>query len=432
MPAILLSIGDELTLGQTVDTNAAWLSARLASLGIACTEHRTVADDLDRIADTIEQCAELAQVLIITGGLGPTDDDLTRPALAKAMGVDLIEDPASLEHIATYFKGRGRDMPQRNRIQAMHPQTSTMIENTCGTAPGIRATLGHCDIFVTPGVPREMFAMFERYIQPAIQSLAGQARTILTAKLNSFGSGESDIAERLGPLMARDRNPVVGTTVANGYVSVRIRSEHPRKEQAKAMLDETLRQVQDKVGPLAFGMDETTLQDAVIALLIEQGKTIATAESCTGGLIASMLTDVPGSSAAVLGGWVTYANEMKAKQLGVPMQLIEQHGAVSHQVVEAMARGALERSGADYALSTSGIAGPSGGTTDKPVGTVWIGLAYRDNQTNHCCARLADLPGSRDAVRDRSAKCALQLLRLQLIGEDHNQLKWASAPAMAD
>lgn len=427
MPAILLSIGDELTLGQTVDTNAAWLSARLSSMGIPCAEHRTVPDDLDHIADTIRQCAERAEVLIITGGLGPTDDDLTRPALAKAMGVDLTEDPASVEHIASYFRGRGRTMPQRNRIQATHPQTSTMIENTCGTAPGIQASLGHCEIFVTPGVPREMFAMFERDIEPAIRQLTGTSQTILTTKLNSFGSGESDIAERLGDLMARDRNPVVGTTVANGYVSVRIRSEHPQNDQAQARLDETLDLVKEKVGPLAFGQDEATLQDAVIALLTEHNKTVATAESCTGGMIASMLTDVPGSSAAVLGGWVTYANAMKAEQLGVPSALIEQHGAVSREVVEAMARGALEHSGADFALSTSGIAGPGGGSEDKPVGTVWIGLAWREGGETHIITRLAQLPGDRETIRDRSAKCALQLLRLKLLGEDLNQMKWASA-----
>jgi nicotinamide-nucleotide amidase len=428
MPAILLSIGDELTLGQTVDTNAAWLSGRLSSLGVGCIEHRTVPDDLDHIAEVIQQCAELAEVLIITGGLGPTDDDLTRPALAKAMGVELIEDPASVEHIASYFKGRGRVMPERNRVQATHPQTSTMIENTCGTAPGIRATLGGCEVFVTPGVPREMKALFEREIEPAIQDRAGTARTILTAKLNSFGSGESDIAERLGSLCNRDRNPLVGTTVANGYVSVRIRSEHDDPGQAEVMLQSTLEQVAEKVGPLAFGRDDVALQDAVIALLTEQSKTVATAESCTGGLIAAMLTDVPGSSAAVLGGWVTYANEMKTEQVGVPMQLIEQHGAVSQQVVEAMARGALERSGADYALATSGIAGPGGGTEAKPVGTVWLGLAYHDGEAVKTLARLAMLPGDRQTIRDRSAKCALQLLRLKLMGEDLSQMKWASAP----
>ncbi|MGB0767349.1 MAG: CinA family nicotinamide mononucleotide deamidase-related protein, partial [Phycisphaeraceae bacterium] len=340
MPAILISIGDELALGQTVDTNAAWLAARLASLGIACGQHRTVPDDLDLIAETIQSCAAIADVLIITGGLGPTDDDLTRPALAKAMGVELVEDPASVEHIASYFKGRGRAMPERNRVQATHPQTSAMIENTCGTAPGIRATLGACEIFVTPGVPREMIAMFDRDIEPAIRSLAGNTRTILTAKLNSFGSGESDIAEKLGDLMARDRNPVVGTTVANGLVSVRVRSEADDPDHAQTQLRDTLAKVTEHVGPLAFGQDDTTLQHAVIQLLTEQHKTVATAESCTGGLIAAMLTDVPGSSAAVLGGWVTYANAMKTAELGVQDETLRRHGAVSREVVEAMARGA--------------------------------------------------------------------------------------------
>ena len=426
MPAILLSIGDELTLGQTVDTNAAWLAGRLSMLGIACLEHCTVSDDLDRIAEVITRCASKADVLIITGGLGPTDDDLTRPALAKAMGAELIEDPASVEQIAAYFRARGREMPDRNRIQATHPQTSTMIKNTCGTAPGVRAALGGCDIFVTPGVPREMRAMYERDIEPAIREHAGASRTILTAKINTFGSGESDIAEQLSGLMARDRNPVVGTTVARGLVSVRVRSESEDADQARAKLDATVAEVQNKLGPLVFGREDDTLQQAVITLLTEQGKTVATAESCTGGLIAGMLTDVPGSSAAVLGGWVTYANAMKSNEVGVPAKLIEQHGAVSAEVVEAMARGALEQSGADTALSTSGVAGPGGGTDAKPVGTVWVGLAWREGGAVHAQRYLTNLAGDRATIRDRSAKCALQLLRFHLIGQGTDRLRWAT------
>jgi len=425
MPCILLSIGDELTLGQTVDTNAAWLSARLSARGIACAEHRTVPDDLQAIARAIRQCAAEADLLIITGGLGPTDDDLTRAALSEAMGVALIEDPAEVQRIADYFHARGRDMPARNRVQAMHPVGSTMIHNTCGTAPGIRAKLGGCEIFVTPGVPREMFAMYERDIEPAILQLAGGSRTILTAKINSFGSGESDLADRLGELMARNRNPVVGTTVSNGYVSVRIRSEYDDPATAHAQLVDTITRVESRVGPLAFGREETQLEDAVIALLIEKHKTVATAESCTGGLIAGMLTKRAGSSAAVIGGWVTYANAMKTAQLGVPGEMINKHGAVSRPVVEAMARGAIERSGADTALSTSGIAGPGGGTPEKPVGTVWIGLAWREGDSIRSEARLVTMPGDRASVRDRSAKCALQLLRLHLMGVELDELKWA-------
>ena len=425
MPCILLSIGDELTLGQTVDTNAAWLSGRLSRLGIPCIEHRTIPDDLDAIATAITQCAQKAKVLIITGGLGPTDDDLTRPALAKAMGVELVTDPESIELIAAYFRGRGREMPKRNAVQATHPKTSTMIENTCGTAPGIKASLSGCDIFVTPGVPSEMFAMYERDIEPAIKQLEGVSRTILTAKVNSFGTGESDIAELLGELTSRDRNPLVGTTVARGLVSVRVRSEHEDAAQAHALLDETLAIVQARIGPLAFGRDDDTLQDLVIALRREQGKTVATAESCTGGLIAGMLTDVPGSSAAVVGGWITYANRMKENQLNVPAALLEQRGAVSAPVVEIMAGQALEKSGADTALSASGIAGPGGGSDDKPVGTVYLGLAWRNGGSIHTQAHLARLAGSRATVRDRSAKCALQLLRLHLLNEKLDHMKWA-------
>ncbi len=425
---MLLSIGDELVLGQTVDTNTAWLAARLARLGIRTLEHRTIDDDLDAIAAAIRASAERCALLIITGGLGPTDDDLTRPALAKAMGVGLVIDPASLHALERFFKERGRPMPERNRVQAEHPQTSAMIPNTCGTAPGIDATLGRCRVFVTPGVPREMVAMYEKSIEPAIREAGGSGRTILTTKVNTFGSGESDIAERLGPLMARDRNPVVGTTVSDGIVSVRVRAEFEDLAHAQRELDATAAEVEAIVAPLAFGRDDTSLQQTLIRMLTERGLTIATAESCTGGLIAGMLTDVPGSSAAMLGGWVTYANAMKSGQLGVDDALLQAHGAVSAPVVRAMAQGAVERSGADLAVSTSGVAGPGGGTATKPVGTVWMGLAWREDGAIHTDARVAHFPGDRDAVRDRSAKCALQLLRLHLLGEDLGQVRWAKPP----
>ncbi|MFI4861656.1 MAG: competence/damage-inducible protein A [Phycisphaerales bacterium JB063] len=425
MRAILLSIGDELVLGQTVDTNAAWLSARLSRLGIRTLEHRTIDDGLDTIAQAIRETAARCELLIITGGLGPTDDDLTRPALAKAMGVELIVDPASVRALEAFFRGRGRDMPERNRVQAMHPQTSTMIDNPCGTAPGIDATLGNCRVFVTPGVPREMFGMYERSIEPALRAHGGSGRVILTTKVNTFGSGESDIAERLGPLMARDRNPVVGTTVSNGIVSVRVRAEYADVDVAQRELEATTAEVERHAGALAFGRDDATLQSALLGELLARKLTVATAESCTGGMIASMLTDVPGSSAAVLGGWVTYANAMKVSQLGVPAETIETHGAVSEPVVRAMAHGALERAGADLAVSTSGVAGPGGGTDAKPVGTVWFGLAWRDGDAVYTDARVAHFPGDRATVRERSAMCALQLLRLHVLGEDPGLLRWA-------
>lgn len=425
MHAILLSIGDELILGQTVDTNTAWLAQRLMNHGIRCLEHRTVDDGLDEIAQAISQAAAKAEYVIITGGIGPTDDDLTRQALAKAMGVELIEDPQSLRTLEDFFSKRGYPMSPQNRVQAMHPQTSTMVENTCGTAPGLKATLGQATIYVTPGVPREMKAMYTRSIEPELMaSQQRHGRVILTTKINTFGCGESRVAERLGDLMSRDRNPVVGTTVADGLVSVRIRAEYEDAAQAKRELETTAQQVEHCLGALAFGRDDASLQETLIHELIARKQTIATAESCTGGMIAAMLTDVPGSSAVVQGGWVTYANAMKINQLGVCEKVLAEHGAVSEPVVRAMVEGALVRANSDLAVSTSGIAGPSGGTDEKPVGTVWIGLAWREDDRVVTDARCAHFPGSRSDVRDRSTKCAMQLLRLHVLGEDFSQLRW--------
>ncbi|MEM9419460.1 MAG: competence/damage-inducible protein A [Planctomycetota bacterium] len=425
MQAILLSIGDELALGQTVDTNSAWAAAKLATLGISTVLHETVSDDQDLIAASIGWASTKADLIVISGGLGPTDDDLTRQALAQAMGVELVEDAQSMADLEAFFAKRGYTMADRNRVQALCPAGATMIPNSCGTAPGIRATLNRAEVFVTPGVPREMKAMIEADVIPAVQTKLAEAgdassKVILATKINTFGYGESDVATRLGDLMQRDRNPVVGTTVSDGICSVRVRAEFPDADHAQQQLEDTVAKVEDVMGPTVFGRDDTSLQTALVKLLLEEGKTVATAESCTGGMIGSMLTDVPGSSAAYLGGWVTYSNALKTSQLGVRPGVIEAHGAVSKEVVIAMAEGAKQRSGADYAVSVSGVAGPGGGTEEKPVGTVWLGLATPQGTT----ARLARLIGNRVSVRDRAAKCALQMVRLTLMGEELKHIRW--------
>lgn len=430
MQAVILSIGDELVLGQTVDTNSAWLSARLAERGIGTAYHQTIADDRAIIADAIRLAAERARLVLITGGLGPTDDDLTRQALADALGEPLEIDPPSLAHLDRFFRQRGREMPPGNRMQAMRPRTTTTIENLEGTAPGIHAQLGRAMIYVMPGVPREMVAMYTRTIEPEITPFAGDRHVILTTRINTFGAGESNIAEQLGDLMDRQRNPKVGTTVTDGIVAIRIRSEFPDREQAQAKLDDTLAEVESRLGPVAFGRDDQTLQDAVVRLLTHHGQMLVSAESCTGGLIGQMITDVAGSSAAYAGGWITYSNAAKHTQLEVPIELLQTHGAVSEPVVRSMARGALVRSEhAQLSIAVTGIAGPGGGTDEKPVGTVWIALGWR--REAGCIdteARLLQLPGSRDAVRDRAAKCALQLLRLHLLGEPLEYVRWARQP----
>ncbi|MFA9477175.1 competence/damage-inducible protein A [Phycisphaerales bacterium AB-hyl4] len=429
MHAIILSIGDELVLGQTVDTNSAWLGERLATRGIPVRYHHTLADDRDIIAEAIRHAADRAELVLITGGLGPTDDDLTRQALADAMNVQLVEDAASVEAVESHFTRRGREMPERNRVQALHPVGSTIIENHNGTAPGITATLGNATIHVMPGVPREMRAMFRDLIEPTLTPDAGQRHVILTTKLNTFGAGESTIADMLGPLMDRQRNPKVGTTVSDGIVSIRLRAEFPTTDEAEQQLDDTLAQVHEKLGALAFGREDQTLANAVVELLTKRGQRLVTAESCTGGLISKMLTDVGGSSMAYVGGWVTYSNLMKMEQLDVAKDDLDTHGAVSETVARAMAEGALRHvRPADVSLAVTGIAGPDGGTPDKPVGTVWLAMARREERqpdTFHTRTLLLALSGDRDAVRDRAAKSALQLLRLDLMDQPWDLIQWA-------
>jgi nicotinamide-nucleotide amidase len=428
MHAIILAIGDELVLGQTVDTNSPYLSAQLVRRGISTLYHQVVADDLAAISTALRQAMATAPLVIVTGGLGPTDDDLTRQALADALGVPLVEDAAALEHLMTYYRGRGVPMPPRNKVQALCPRGCGLIPNSCGTAPGMKAIAGKTTLYVTPGVPSEMFAMFERSIAPELDAqTVGQRAVILTEKINTFGLAESVLADRLGNLMDRARNPKVGTTVAGGIVAVRVRSEFPDKDQAQAEMDTTIAEVERRLQPLVYGRGDQTLQDAAVAMLRSCGVTLATAESCTGGLLGKMVTDVPGSSAVYLGGLVTYANALKISELGVPAEMIEQHGAVSAEVARAMALGVVRQTGADLALSVTGIAGPDGGTADKPVGLVYLGLADRRRGDDWAQVMRLDLAWSRsrEAIRDRAAKSALQALRLHLMQVPIDQLFWS-------
>lgn len=425
MKAVILSIGDELVLGQTVDSNSAYLAAKLAESGIGSLYHETLPDDQAMIADAIRRASGQAGCVLITGGLGPTKDDLTRQALADAMGVQTHEDPKSLEHIQAFFDGRGIVMSDANRVQALLPVGAQMIENARGTAPGIQAKLNGASIFVMPGVPHEMRAMVDTTILPALKQHAGTSRTILTTKVNTFGMGESAVGELLDGLMTRDRNPTVGTTVANGIVSVRVRSVFEDPAEARTALEDTVKQVTEIMGPITFGRDDQTLAEALVDSLKQAGQTVATAESCTGGLIGKMITDIAGSSLVYQGGWVTYTNEMKQGQLSVPENLFVEHGAVSGPVVCAMAAGALERSGADLAVSVSGVAGPGGGTDDKPVGTVWLGLAYQPDTGEPIASAIQiRLPGDRPSIRRRASMCALQWLRLHLAGHPPTEMTW--------
>ncbi|MDX2147553.1 MAG: CinA family nicotinamide mononucleotide deamidase-related protein [Planctomycetota bacterium] len=436
--AALLSIGDELTLGQTLDTNSKWLAARLLDLGVTPIEHATVPDELQAHADAYRRLARKADLVISSGGLGPTADDLTRQALAQAMNDELVEDPGALAEIQTFFRGRARTMPEINRVQALRPRRGISISNPNGTAPGLLGLVagdapagGGVEVFCLPGPPREMIPMFESFVVPRIRVRPGW--TVLTRVIPTIGIGESDLASRLGDLMRRDRVPLVGTTASAGVVTVRIRYEgQASREQALRELDETQARVLELASDFVFATEPTTLQAAMIGLLRQRGQTLTTVESCTGGMLGSLLTEVPGSSSAYRGGWVTYSNERKVADVGVPRELFMEWGgesapgAVSPKVAIAMAQGGLERAGADHALSITGVAGPEGGTPDKPVGTVWVGRASRRESvpagTPLAEARRFSMGGDRASVREWSCRAALAMLRLAMLGKTEVKL----------
>jgi len=408
MNAIILSIGNELTSGQSVDTNSAWLAKRLEQRGIRVIAHETVADEQSAIVATIRRAAGRAELVLVTGGLGPTADDLTRQALAEAMGAELVLHEPSLAAIEEMFRRRGRFMQPGNRIQAMAPAGAEMLTNPVGTAPGLAATLGEARIFVMPGVPHEMMQMFDEQVAPR---LGEPAAAIVHHIVHTFGAGESDIAALIEDLMNRSANPTVGTTASGGVVSVRVAALGEDADHAARLAEATVAEVRRRLGDVVFGEEGDTLAAAVGELLRQRGQTLATAESCTGGLIGKLLTDAAGASDFYLGGVVSYANAAKETLLDVPRELMIAHGVVSEPVAAAMAEGCRERLGSDWAVSVTGIAGPGGGSEEKPVGLVFIGVA---GPAGTSVGRHV-FPGPRDAVRLRSTMAALATLRSAIV-----------------
>ena len=417
--AALVSIGDELAIGQTLDTNSAWLGARLTDLGLRVTSHRTVPDDLGAIERALLDGAREADAVVATGGLGPTADDLTRAALASAMGEALVEDERARATLEAFERARGREPTPERLAQALRPGSATLIDNPNGTAPGVAARLGGADAFCLPGPPRELRPMFEVAVAPALRPPGGRA--VVTRVLRTFGLPESDAAARLGALMDRDASATVGTTASGGIITIRVRAEGERAEAERLVAGATER-VRAALGDFEFGEGDATLGAALVASLRARDETLVVAESCTGGLLGGAITRVPGSSDVFAGGWITYANAMKAGQLGVdPAALDGPPGAVSREVAVAMAGGALERaagagSPADHALSITGVAGPGGGSEEKPVGTVWVCRASAravgggGGASPEFDARRFLVTGDRDDVRERSATVAMGML----------------------
>jgi len=457
MKAEIISVGSELTSGQNLDTNSQWLSQRLAEIGIAVGWHTTVADDLEDNVAAFRIAAERADLVLITGGLGPTQDDLTREALAQMAGVELVFHAPSFEHIQQLFARRHRAMPDRNRVQAMFPAGSEPIPNPHGTAPGIWMNVRpgvsgewlvmsgpeqesgdrsqgsmknwltpdsrpltpdgsplithHSLLVAMPGVPSEMFAMFEKQVRPRLVAMGFSGGVVVQRKINCFGAGESAIEEKLMDLTRRGQSPEVGITASDATISLRILARANTAEEAKAQIEPVEKTIRERLGSFVFGADEEELQDAVIAILKARRQTVATAESVTAGLVARRLGLVPGASACLLGGVVAYDARIKVELLDVPPSLIEEHGVISAPVVEAMAVGCRSRLGADFAISTVGLAGPGGGSSDKPVGLAFAGLAWDGGVRSQSFNWL----GTREEIQSRTAKMALNLLRLHLL-----------------
>ncbi|WP_273887630.1 competence/damage-inducible protein A [Rubrobacter naiadicus] len=410
--AEVLAIGTEMLLGELVDTNTAWISRRLAALGVGIYRHTTVGDNLERIAAALQEAASRADLVITTGGLGPTSDDLTNEALARATGRRMVEYAEAREHVERKFREFGRKPSPSNYKQALFPEGTTLIPNPLGTAMGALLESDGTLFATLPGVPQEMRGMFEETLVPLIRERSEGA--IVSRTLWFVGLGESALAERVQDLLDAE-NPTVAPLAGQGKVRLRITARAATPEEAERQIEPVAREILSRLGRYYFGEDEETLESVVGRLLTEKGRTLALAESCTGGLLAKRLTDIPGSSRYFKEGLVTYSNEAKERLLGVPRELLVRYGAVSEEVARAMAEGVRRLADSDYGLSVTGIAGPEGGTPEKPVGLVWVGLADAGG-TRAEKLNLTAWSRSREAIRERSASGAFDLLRRRLEG----------------
>lgn len=412
MVAEILSVGTELLMGQIANTDAQYLSRRLSELGVTLYRHTTVGDNPSRVKQALAEALERADMVITTGGLGPTEDDLTKEMVGEFFGLPMELDEKSLEAVRTRMCRIGREMTENNNKQAYFPRSAIIMPNACGTAPGCIVEHGGKAVAVLPGPPREMKDMFERQLAPYLRRRSGEH--IESRFLRVFGVGESKTEVLLLDLF-HGENPTLALYCGAGEVTARISARVPLGTDAAPMIDPMEAEIRRRLGNAVYAAygpsEEVNLASTVLKMLMERGESIATAESCTGGMLISHLIDCPGASAAVHEGHVTYSNEAKMRVLGVRAETLQAHGAVSAECALEMAEGARRASGATWALSTTGVAGPDGGTPEKPVGLVYVGVAGPDGAR----AERLMLRGDRDWIRTLACQNALNLLRLRLL-----------------
>jgi nicotinamide-nucleotide amidase len=410
MDAEIVAVGSEMLTPQKIDTNSLFLTDQLNSLGVEVVQKCIVGDDRERLGNVIRAAVARSNIVIVTGGLGPTEDDVTRDAVAAALGRGMQFRQDICDTIAERFRRFNRKMADINKRQAFVIDGAEVLPNDRGSAPGQWVDIGDSIVMLLPGPPKELMAMWELQCLPRLQSKL-PPQVIRTRFYRVAGMTESDVDQAIAPIYMKYTNPACTILAAPSDIHVHLRARCNTGEQADALLEEVGSQIESMLGVRLYTCTGEPIEACVGAMLVERAQTMSVAESCTGGLLAERLTEIPGSSRYFRGGFVTYSNEAKVRLLGVDAAMLEKEGAVSDPVARAMAAAARERMSVDYALSVTGVAGPDGGTEQTPVGTVFIGLATPSGVH----ARRIRFPGDRNRIRALAAQTALDLLRLHLI-----------------
>ena len=405
MKTAILSVGTEILFGQIVNTNTVYLSQQMNMLGFDVMYHYTVGDNPKRVEETIDLAFQDCDLILTTGGLGPTQDDLTKEVACKALDDTLVMMDDVLEEITKYFKTLGREMTENNKKQAIMPSRATVFHNDAGTAPGFALEKDWKYIICMPGPPREMKRMFQKSVVPFLQSMIDGA--LYYRQIRFFGIGESMLETQLLDLIDNQTDPTLATYANEGECSLRIASKRATEEEAEHAVDEMLEKVKARVGHYIYSCDDEELAQVVADRLMEQGLTLSSAESCTGGMFASTMTDIPGISQCFDRGLVTYSNQAKMEELGVSAETLEKFGAVSEETALEMVEGLKRVSGSDVCISVTGIAGPGGGSEEKPVGLVYIGFAYGDKKI---CKKIQMRNVNRSWNRHYTLLCMLNVI----------------------